>query len=142
MEGRLLIRYGSALLASVLLLAAVSLGLDAGRRIWRSGSVSLVTEPVQQTPTPLGQQPEQSTLSGRVWSIDPGGLQMGTRGGLRYVLITPETQFQWQSRKGQPPALASYDDVWPGVGITVSGRPSDDGWALVADVVEIPRPLP
>jgi len=147
MGRRLLIGCGGVLLVSVLLLTAFSLGVYAGRGDLLSGQAPPIAGPGRQQPQPPpDQQPKQPqpaprpTLIGRVQSADPGGLALETKEGLRTVTLTPKTQFQWQVEEGQPPVPASFDDIRPGVGVAVFGRPSDDGRGLVADVIVILRP--
>jgi len=148
MGRRLLIGSGGVMLMSVLLLAAFSLGVYAGRGDLLSGQAPPIAGPAGQQPNPPAprQQPQQPqpaprpTLVGRVQSVDPGGLLLETPEGLRGVIITPATQFQRQVEEGQPPVPATRDDIRPGIGVAVFGRPGDNGRGLVADVVVILKP--
>lgn len=157
MGKKLLVGSGGLMLMSVLLLAAFSLGVYAGRGDLLDGSAPPIAGPVQQPrqpqPNPQPQQPtlnsqpkqpqpvQRPILVGRVRSMDPGGLVVETNEGLRHVLLSTETRYRWPGEEGQPPQPASYADVQPGMRVAVFGRPSENGRGLVANVIEIlPKP--
>lgn len=141
MGRKVMIGCGGVLLMSVLLLAAFSLGVYAGRGDLLSGQAPAIVGPGPGAqPAPPRQQPPpapQPALVGRVQSVDPGGMLLVTPQGLRGVSITPATQFQRQVEEGQPPVAASFADIRRGVVVSVFGRPGDDGRGLVADMVVI-----
>lgn len=141
-----LVGAGAALLISVMLLGAFSLGVYVGHRGLLVGTLdNFGARPAPgqgpaQPPTGAAQDlpPGRPALVGRVGAITNEGLFIQTPQGPRLVQVEEDTELQ--DHRGQGLSLA---DLQRGMHVAIFGEFSADARRLVAEtIVVVPPPQP